>query len=85
MLKELKVSRNVGKRAITEALRSSDGGLPKVLDHEFLQLSSKSKQNFSGCRNRHDLRKRKQFHNFTASRPSMWPELESTKSMESYE
>jgi hypothetical protein len=70
------------------ALKSSDDDLPEVLDREFLELRSESEQNFSGCRNMRDLRKRrKQFHNLTAPGPSMWPdvfrECESTNDTES--
>jgi hypothetical protein len=45
--KELKVCRSLGTRAIIEAIKSSDDDLPKVLDGEFLELSSQSEQNIS--------------------------------------
>jgi hypothetical protein len=87
VLKEL-MSRSFDTRAIIVALKLSDDDLPEVLDREFLELCSKIEQNFCGCRNRRDLRKRrKQFHNFTAPGPSMWPdvlcECESTSDIES--
>jgi hypothetical protein len=49
VLKKLKVGRSLCTRAIIEALKSSDDDLPKVLDGEFLELSSQSEQNFCDC------------------------------------
>jgi hypothetical protein len=40
VLKKLKEGRSLGTRAIIEALKLSDNDLPKVLDGEFLELSS---------------------------------------------
>jgi hypothetical protein len=49
LVQETKVGRSLGTRAIIEALKSSDGDIRKVLDGEFLELSSQSEQNFSDC------------------------------------
>jgi hypothetical protein len=46
---KIEAGRSLGTRAIVEALTSSDGDLPKVIDGEFLEISSQSGHNFSDC------------------------------------